>query len=600
MPDYKAPLRDIEFVLNDVLDCNTHFQQLEGGEELNYELFSQILEGAAQFAEGVCAPLNIPGDEIGCKFENGKVTTPPGFKEAYKQYAEQGWQTISVPAEDGGQGLPGSIALATGEIIGAANWALSMYSGLAMAPVTCLLAGGTKEQKETFIPKILTGEWAGTMCLTEAHCGSDVGMLRTKAVKQDDGSYIVSGNKIFISGGDQDITPDNIIHAILARVEGAPEGNKGISLFIVPKYKLNNDGSQGEFNNVHVGNIEKKMGLKASATCVMNYDGCQGFLLGEENRGLDIMFKLMNKARLGTALQGLALGESAHQGALAYAKERLQMRSLTGPKNPNGPADPIIVHPDVRRMLLTQKAFNEGSRAFIYWLAQQLDITQMGKDEDARKEAEDLLSLLTPVSKAFCCETGIEVSNLGIQIFGGHGYIHEHGMEQIARDVRISTIYEGTTGIQALDLIGRKVMGSGGELLRKFTKIIHKFCQAESDNPALSSYIPKVQSLNGKWGEITMQIGEKAMNNADEVGAASVDYAMFSGYMTLAYMWLRIAKAAQAKIDAGSSDKAFYEAKLITARFYFERLLPRATMHAETATAGADTLMALDAESFGF
>lgn len=600
MPDYKAPLRDIEFVLKDLLDSNSHYQKLNGCEDVNEELVDQILEGAAQFAEGVCAPLNAVGDEVGCKFEDGKVTTPPGFKEAYKQYAEQGWQALSVPAEDGGQGLPGSIAVATGEIIGAANWALSMYSGLALAPVTCLLAGGTKEQKETFIPKILSGEWAGTMCLTEAHCGSDVGMLRTKAVKQADGSYTITGNKIFISGGDQDITPDNIIHAILARVEGAPEGNKGISLFIVPKYKLNDDGSQGEFNNVNVGNIEKKMGLKGSATCVMNYDGCQGFLLGEENRGLDIMFKLMNKARLGTALQGLALGDAAAQGALTYAKDRLQMRSLTGPKNPEGPADPIIVHPDVRRMLLTQKAFNEGSRALIYWLAQQVDLTQMGKNDEDKAAADDILGLLTPVAKAFCTETGVEVSNLGIQVFGGHGYIHEHGMEQIARDIRISTIYEGTTGIQALDLIGRKVMGTGGELLRKFTKVIHKFCQGEADNPALATYLPQVQELNGKWGEITMKIGEKAMENADEVGAASVDYTMFSGYMALAYMWLRMAKVAQEKIDSGAEGKAFYEAKLVTARFYFERILPRASMHAQTAVAGAENLMELAEDNFSF
>jgi hypothetical protein len=598
MPDYRAPLRDIQFVLNDLLDSEKHYASLNNCEQVDSDVLEAIIDNAAKFAEEVIAPLNSIGDEIGCKFENGKVTTPPGFKDAFKQYCEQGWQALGIPAEDGGQGLPGSLGIPTGEVIGSANWAWSMYGGLALAPVTCLLNGGTKEQKEKFIPKILSGEWAGAMCLTEAHCGSDVGMLRTKAVKNDDGTYTITGNKIFISGGEQDMT-DNIIHAILARVEGAPEGTKGISLFIVPKYIVNDDGSLGDFNHVSAGSIEKKMGLKGSATCVMNYDGCEGYLLGEENRGLDIMFKLMNKARLGTALQGLALGEASYQGALGYAKERLQMRSLTGAKNPEGPADPIIVHPDVRRMLMTQKAFNEGSRGFIYSLAQLVDQTVYGNEEEA-KTADDLLGLLTPIAKAFCCEASIEVTNLGIQVFGGHGYIHEHGMEQIARDARISTIYEGTTGIQALDLIGRKVMGSGGALLRNYTKLIHKFCEANKDNEKMGAFCAPLIELNKEWGELTMKIGERAMENAEEVGAASVDFAMYSGYIAVGFTWAQMALAALRKLEEGTEDTAFYEAKLNTARFYFSRILPRTKAHYAAALAGAESVMVLSEDDFCF
>jgi alkylation response protein AidB-like acyl-CoA dehydrogenase len=598
MPAYRAPLRDMHFVMNELLDASSHYARLQGCEEVTPDLLAAIIDSGAKFAENVAAPLNAIGDEHGCKFDNGKVTTPPGFREAFQQYGEAGWQALGIPAESGGQGLPTSVGMCVNEMIGGANWALNMYAGLANAPVTCLMHGGNEAMKATYLPRLVSGEWGGTMCLTEAHCGSDVGLLRTKAVKNADGSYTVTGNKIFISGGEQDITP-NIIHAVLARIEGAPKGTKGISLFIVPKVPLNPDGSLGERNAVHCGSIEKKMGNKGNATCVMNFDGATGFLLGEENRGLEIMFNIMNTARIGTALQGMTLAQLSFQGALAYARDRLQMRSLTGVKNPGGEADPIIVHPDVRRMLMTQKALVEGHRAFIYWLAQLVDLTKFGSEAEA-KEAEDLLGLLTPIAKAFCTETAVEVTNIGIQVFGGHGYIHEHGMEQVARDVRISTIWEGTTGIQALDLIGRKVMGTGGALLRNFTKLVHKFCEAQKDVIDMQPFCTPLAELNKQWGELTMKIGERAMENAEEVGAASVDYTMYSGYIVLGLMWAQMAKLALEKIAAGKDSDGFYAAKVATARFYFTRILPRAGVHYAAALAGADTVMALAEDQFSF
>ncbi|WP_373090897.1 acyl-CoA dehydrogenase C-terminal domain-containing protein [Zhongshania sp.] len=595
MADYKAPLRDINFVLKDFLRCEQHYASLQGCEELGADLMDAIIGEGAKFAENVVSPIAANGDEQGCAFANGQVTTPRGFKDAFRQWGEGGWQALGIPVAAGGQGLPSSLGSVIGEMVGAPSWAFSMYGGLALAPVTCLINAGTEAQKQRYLPKLLSGEWAGTMCLTEAHCGSDVGLLRTKANRNDDGTYTLQGSKIFISGGEQDIT-DNIIHAILARVEGAPAGTKGVSLFLAPKYWVNEDGSMGDFNNIHCGAIEKKMGLKASATCVMNYDGARAVLLGEENRGLEIMFKLMNAARLGTALQGLAMGEMAYQGAVGYARERLQMRSLTGPKNPDGSADPILVHPDVRRMLLTQKAFVEGQRASIYWLAQQVDLSQFG-GEAQQAEAVQLLELLTPIAKAFCTETAQEVTYLGVQVFGGHGYISDNGMERIARDNRISTVYEGTTGIQALDLIGRKVLGSGGAVLSNFTKIVHKYCQANKDNPQLAEFIAPLAALNKEWGEVTMVVGEKAMADADEVGAASVDYLMYSGYVFFAYLWAQMAEIAQQKLDSGVADP-LYRGKLKTARFYFQRLLPRTATHKAAMLAGAAGLMDMNEEEF--
>lgn len=593
---YSAPRQDMQFVLKDFLDSEQHYANLSGCETVSLELLDAILDNAAKFAEEVVAPTFRTGDEQGCTFDNGRVTTPDGFAEAYRQWGEGGWQSLTIPAEEGGQGLPSSIGMFVNEMVGAANWAWSMYSGLSGAPVSCLLNGGTEELKQRFLPKLLSGEWGGTMCLTEAHCGSDVGLLRTKATDNGDGTWTVSGTKIFISGGEQDLT-DNIIHAILARVEGAPEGTKGISLFIVPKIWVNEDGSLGDSNNVTCGSIEHKMGLNGSATCVMNYDGARGFMLGEENEGLKVMFKLMNFARIGTGLQGLTMCERSYQGAVAYAKERLQMRAISGPKNPDGPADPIIVHPDVRRMLMTQRAISEGSRAFLYWLSQQIDLSKHGSAEEA-EQANALLEFLTPIAKGFCTETAQEVTYLGMQVFGGHGYIVEHGMEQVARDNRISTVYEGTTGIQALDLIGRKVMGSGGKLLQNFTKVIHLFCQEQQDNAEMAAFIPRLQELNAEWGTLTQQVGEGAMKNPDIIGSASVDYLMYSGYVTFAYIWARMALVAQQKLAAGEGDAAFYQAKVTTAKFYFQRLLPRTRALAESMVADPESIMALLEESF--
>lgn len=599
MPKYQAPLSDIKFVMNELLDSEDHSRTLPGCESIDSELVDAVLAGAAKFSEQVLAPLNRSGDEQGCVFENGVVTMPDGFKAAFEQYAKGGWQALSTPVSYGGQGLPGSLSTAVGEMTGSANFAWSMLAGLAHAPISLLIAAGTTVQKDRYLPKLLSGEWAGTMCLTEAHCGSDVGLVRTKAQANADGSYALSGTKVFISGGEQDVT-DNIIHTVLARIEGAPAGTRGISLFVVPKIQINDDGSLGSPNSVSCGSIENKMGLKGSPTCVMNFDNAQGYLLGEENGGLAVMFELMNAARLGTALQGVSMGEASFQGALEYARERLQMRSLSGPKNPDGPADPIIVHPDVRRMLMTQKALTEGSRALVYWLMQLEDTSAYGSAEEAA-QADELLSLLTPIAKAFCTETGLEVTNLGLQIFGGHGYIREHGMEQLVRDTRISTLYEGTTGIQSLDLLGRKVMGSGGALLATFTKRVHKFCSANAADEQLAMFIEPLALLNTHWGELTAEIGGRALNNPEEIGAASVDYTLYSGYVVQAYLWAQMAKAAQQSLlNGGVNPEGFYEAKLATARFYYSRLLPRAWAHAKAALAGADSVMSLPESDFWY
>ncbi len=597
MPEYRAPLREINYLLHDVFDIESHYAALEGCESVTAELLDTILRAAAEFAEQQVAPLFRTGDEQGCRFENGAVKTPDGYAEAFHAYAEGGWQSLTAPQEVGGQGLPPSLGFLVTELVGSACWSWSMYPGLALAPVTCLLAAGTDEQKQTYLPKLLAGEWAGTMCLTEAHCGSDVGLLRTKAVPESDGSYRISGTKIFVSGGEQDIT-DNIIHSILARVEGAPPGTKGVSLFIVPKVLVDVDGSLGDANGVQCSSIEHKMGIKGSATCVMNFDDSKGFIVGGEGRGLEVMFELMNTARLGTALQGLAMGQVAHQWALAYAREREQMRSLSGPKNPEGEADPIMVHPDVRRMLLTQKAMVEGSRALITWLGQLVDRADYA-DETSRKEAGDLLELLTPVAKAFCTEVSQEVAGLGLQVFGGHGYIADNGIEQVVRDARISTVYEGTTGIQALDLIGRKVLGTGGALLRNATGLIRGFCDECEGDDALAEFIAPLRACNERWDELTKTVSERAIKNLDELGAASVDFAMLSGYVALGYLWTRMAKASLARLAAGQGDRVFHEAKLSTARFYFARILPRVDVHATAALAGAEGVMSIPDEGFG-
>lgn len=597
MSEIKIPLRDMRFAMREMLDWDQHYATL-GYEDASPDVVDAILEEGAKFCENVLAPLNQIGDQQGCTWKDGEVTTPDGFKEAYQQFVEAGWPSLAHNVDHGGQGLPVSLGTILSEMIGTANWSWGMYPGLSHGAMNTLDAHGTDEQKHTYLNKLVEGSWTGTMCLTEPQCGTDLGILRSKAEPNDDGSYSITGTKIFISAGEHDMA-ENIVHIVLARLPDAPAGTKGISLFIVPKFLPAADGSAGERNGVTCGSLEHKMGIHGNSTAVLNFDSAKGFLIGPQNKGLNCMFTFMNTARLGTALQGVAHAEAGFQKSLAYARDRLQMRSLSGVKNPEGPADPIIVHPDVRRMLLTQKAFAEGGRMLVLLCAQQVDRTQMGTEEE-RKEADDLLAFLTPIAKAFLTETGYESANLGMQCFGGHGYIAEWGMEQNVRDSRISTIYEGTTGIQALDLLGRKVLMSQGELLRKFTKIVHKFCQAESDNEVLAPYISKLQEINQQWGELTMNIGVKAMENPDEVGAASVDYLMYSGYAVEAYLWARAAKVANEKLAAGSSEENFYRAKLATARFYFERILPRTAVHASAMQSGADNLMSLDADHFVF
>lgn len=595
MPDYHAPLRDIRFVMNEVLDVEQAFDAM-GYEDCGSDTIDAVLEEAAKFCENVLSPLNQSGDKEGCQWSEDGVKTPAGFRDAYQQFIENGWASISGPTEFGGMGLPNTLAMAVSEMASTANWSWSMYPGLSKGCSNTIFAHGTPQQKETYLPKLVSGEWTGTMCLTEPHCGSDLGMLRTKAEPRRDGSFAITGTKIFISAGEHDMS-DNIVHIVLARLPDAPKGTKGISLFIVPKFLPNEQGEPGERNSVHCGSIEHKMGIKASATCVMNFDGATGFLIGPENRGLNCMFTFMNMARLGTAMQGLSSTELSYQGSLKYAKERLQMRSLSGPKNPAGPADPIIVHPDVRRMLLTQKAFGEGGRMLFYWLSLLEDQINRAGSESERQTLDDLMGFMTPIAKAFMTETSIETTNLGMQIYGGHGYIAEWGMEQVARDARIGTIYEGTTGIQAIDLLARKVLASRGDLLRRFTKIVEDFCKDNAENPAVSSYVATLAKLLGKWGEVTMELGMKSMQNPEEAGAASVDYLMYSGYIVFAYMWVRMAVVAQQAVDNGS-DEGFYKAKLHTARFYFERILPRAQAHMITMRSGAGNLMDLDQELF--
>lgn len=596
MPEYKAPLRDMRFLIDHVFDFHSNYAAL-GATDASPDMVSAILEEGAKFCENVLSPLNRSGDEEGCHFDNGVVTTPAGFKQAFAQYVEGGWHGLAADPAYGGQGLPSSLGLVISEMVASSNTSWGMYPGLTHGAMSAIHAHGTEEQKQTYLSKLTAGQWTGTMCLTEAHCGTDLGIIKTRAVPRADGSYGISGSKIFISAGEHDMSA-NIIHLVLAKLPDAPAGTKGISLFIVPKFLPDAMGEAGERNGVSCGSIEHKMGIKASATCVLNFDEAKGFLIGEPNKGLNCMFTMMNHARLGTGMQGLCLGETSFQGAIKYANDRLQMRALTGPKAPEKVADPIIVHPDVRRMLLTMKAFNEGNRALTYFTAQLLDIAHLGTSETARQDAEDLLAFLTPICKAFMTDTGLEVTNLGMQVFGGHGFIREWGMEQLVRDCRIAPIYEGTNGIQALDLLGRKVLGSQGKLLRGFTKIVHKFCEANVGHPQLARYVVQLNELNQQWGELTTKVGMAAMKNPDEVGAASMDYLMYSGYIILGYLWLRMALVAQAQLEDGRGDADFCRAKLATSEFYFKRLLPRTAAHRSAIEAGSDCLMQLPAELF--
>lgn len=596
MPTYQAPLRDFRFVMDEMLDYPSHYARLPSGDDASPDVVSAILEEGARFSRDVLLPLNQSGDREGCLLEGGEVKAPNGFKEAYQEYVEGGWPSLAAEPEHGGQGLPHSLSMVLSEMICATNLAWGMYPGLSHGAADALRHHGTDEQKATYLTKLVEGVWTGTMCLTEAHCGTDLGLIKTRAVPSEGDAYTVTGTKIFISAGEHNLA-ENIIHLVLAKLPDAPEGSKGISLFVVPKFLPDAEGNPGERNGVTCGSLEHKMGIHGNATCVMNFDGAIGYLVGPPNKGLACMFTMMNAARLGVGIQGLGLIEASFQNSLSYARDRLQMRGLSGKQAPEKPADPIIVHPDVRRMLLTQKAFAEGGRMLVLYTAQMLDVVEHGQPGEEQERAETLLGLLTPIVKAFLTEVGFESTNEGVQIYGGHGFIQEWGMEQLVRDARITRLYEGTTGIQALDLLGRKVLMSQGETLKVFTKEIHQFCKAEADNPALKEFVEPLAKLNAEWGELTMGVGMKAMQDREEVGAASVDYLMYSGYVTLAYLFARAAKQASDSLEG--DDKAFYDAKLNTARFYYQRLLPRTKAHAQMIQSGAGSLMATSSDDLG-
>lgn len=605
MPAYKAPLRDIRFLMNEVLDYPAHYQKLSNGEYADADTVDMILEGAADFCENVLSPLNQTGDAEGCHFENGEVRTPKGFKEAYDQFVQGGWQGLSYPEEFGGQNLPMSLNLIKSEMMGTANWSFQMYPGLSVGCINTIIQYGTDEQKNTYLPHLVAGTWSGTMCLTEPQCGTDLGQVKTKAEPQADGTYAISGTKIFISAGEHDLT-ENIVHIVLARLPDAPQGTKGISLFIVPKFIAIEDGGIGERNAVNCGSIEHKMGIRASATAVLNFDNAVGYLIGEPNKGLHAMFTFMNTARIGTAIQGICHAELSFQGALPYAKERMSMRALSGKKDPEKVADAIIHHADVRRMLLTQKAIAEGGRAMIYHAAQIADNMNdalLRGDTAEFEQQDDHLGFYTPILKGFLTEMGYEAANHGMQVFGGHGYIKEWGMEQIVRDSRISTLYEGTTGVQALDLIGRKVLlTSKGKVIRDYTAEILKFCGQHARNKYMRRFAWDLTKLCAQWNALTVRIMLAARKDRDIVSSASVDFLMFSGYVMMAYFWAQQAAVASAKLVAGDGAEVpeFYKAKIKTADFYFERLLPRAQGHAEAMVNPSKTMTSLAAEHFSF
>lgn len=594
MSTYSAPLNDIRFALYDVLGVEALFARL-GYEYASRDILDAVLDEAARFAETVLAPLNSVGDEIGCSLDNatGKVTTPPGFQQAYNQFVENGWNGLTVSPEFGGQGLPHTMGVPLNELINAANLAWGNFPLLSHGAVEALKHHGEDWQREVFLKPLVEGRWTGTMCLTEPHCGTDLGLLKTRAEPNADGSYSITGTKIFITAGEHDLT-DNIVHLVLAKLPDAPPGAKGISLFATPKLKVARDGSVGEANAVRCGSIEHKMGIKGSVTCVMNFDGAQGYLVGQPHKGLHAMFTMMNTARLGVGLQGIGLSERAYQNALLYARERLQTRSLSGPRFPDKPADPIIVHPDVRRMLLTVKSLVEGSRLLALHAGTLIDTANHAEDPAERERAETLVSFLTPISKACQTEWGIENTYNALQCFGGHGYIHEHGMEQLARDARITTLYEGTTGIQALDLMGRKTASTQAAGLKLFLGEIEAFAKQHEGDAALAEFIAPLRQKAGEWAQLTRSILQRAAGDAEEIGAASYDYLFYSGYVALAYWWARSVAAA----DASAHADAFKQSKRETARFYFSRILPRTLAHAAAIESGAASLMTMDAERF--
>lgn len=592
---YQAPLRDFAFLLGDVIDID-RYSNVPGFADASFDLVQQVLEEGARFAEGVIAPINRTGDQEGCKWNpDNTVTTPKGWREAYHQMVEAGWPALSSDPGYGGQGMPAVVSMAFGQMTAAASAAFSMYPGLTHGVYSALHANGSDEQKAKYLPKLVSGEWGGTMNLTEPQCGTDLGLIRTKAVPQADGSYRITGQKIWISSGEHDFT-DNIIHLVLARIEGAPQGVKGISLFVVPKFLVNDDGSLGERNSAKCAGLEHKMGIHGNATAVMVYEDAKGWLVGQENQGLRGMFVMMNEARLGTGLQGLSIGTAAYQAAVEFAKDRLQGRSLTGPKNPDGPADPIIVHPDVRRMLMESKALIEGGRAFVLWTALHADL-QRSPDEAVRTKAEDYMGLLTPVLKAYLTDRGFHVASMAMQVHGGSGYTEHFPASQYLRDARITMIYEGTNGVQALDLVGRKLAANGGRAIMSFFGEIDGFVGENQGDEAIKPFVEALAATKAKLQDGTFWLMQNGVQNPDNAGAASTDYLTLFGLTALAYMWAMMAKAAQAKIAGGDSDP-FYAEKLTTGRYFIERILPDADAHLAKLKTGSATMMALSAEAF--
>ena len=592
---YKAPVRDLTFVLNEVLEIDRYSNQ-PGFADVSSELVAQILEEGAKFSEEVIAPLNRIGDQEGCKWDNGKVTGPTGWKEAYHAMVEAGWPALSALPEHGGQGMPAVVAMAIGQFTSAASAAFSMYPGLTAGAYWGLNANGSDEQKAMYLPKMAIGEWGGTMNLTEPQCGTDLGLIRTKAVPNGDGSYNITGQKIWISSGEHDFT-DNIIHLVLARIEGAPEGIKGISLFVVPKVFVNEDGSLGERNaGVQCAGLEHKMGIHGNATCVMAYENARGWLVGPENKGMAGMFVMMNEARLGTGLQGLSIGTAAYQAAVEFAHDRLQGRSLTGTKSPELPADSIMVHPDVRRMLLEAKAFVEGGQAFTLWTALQADLQHSNDAAEAQK-AHDYMGLITPVLKAYLTDKGFHVASLAMQVHGGSGYTEHFMASQYLRDARITMIYEGANGIQALDLVGRKLPANGGRAIMSWFADIDAFVAENGGEGPIKPYVDGLADAKKKLQDGTMWLMQNGMQNPDNAGAASTDYLHIFGLTALAYMWAQMAKAAQAQVDAGTSDP-YYANKLMTGRYFVERILPDTGAHLAKLKTGAEVLMQMPAEAF--